>query len=257
MPIRYATPDLDVTDYQYRPPFYEFEEDGKVITFVTPTDISKHRAENILVSEPETIEWIKTFSADQCMYDIGANVGSYSLYAAIMRSVDVIAFEPESQSYSLLNHNIFRNKICKKINSFNIGISDEEGFTNLYMNYFGSGVSCSAVGQAVCNYDAYNEKGLEEFEPFHVQGVFSTTLDNLVYKHGMRLPDHIKIDVDGFEHKLINGASELLKSGQIKSLLIEINKFMPEHTAIIPQLTALGFDAVDCNTGNFIFYKKQ
>lgn len=256
MPIRYATPDIDITNYQYRPPFYEFEANGKQIVFVTPTEMSRHRAENLLIDEPETIEWINTFSENDCMYDIGANVGGYSLYAAIMKSVDVLAFEPESQNFSILNHNIFRNKITRKINSFNIGLSDEEEFTNLYMNYFGGGVSCSSVGEALCNYDAYNEKGLEEFKPFHTQGIFTTTIDNLVYKHGMRHPDHIKIDVDGFEHKLINGAAKLLKAGTVKSLLIEINQFMPEHNAIISFLEEYGYKAFDFDTANFVFRKK-
>ncbi|WP_421781044.1 FkbM family methyltransferase [Kiloniella litopenaei] len=253
--ICYKTPDIDINSYQYRPPFYEYYEDNKKIVFVTPTELAQHRAENILKDEPETIEWIRSFSPEDTMFDIGANVGGYSLYAAIMKSAQVYAFEPESQSYGILNHNLFRNKVCDQIKAYNIGLSDQEGFTQLYLNYFGGGVSCSAVGEALCNYDAFNEKGLEEFTPKHVQGVFTTTVDSLVYKHAMPTPDHIKIDVDGFEHKLISGASRLLREGKVKSLLIEINQFMPEHKSIIDLMESYGYKTIDYGTANFVFRK--
>ena len=57
----------------------------------------------------------------------------------------------------------------------------------------------------------------------------------------MPAPTHIKIDVDGFEHKVIAGARRTLKGSSVKSILVEINSLLPEHRAIVDELAALGF----------------
>ncbi|MBL4838941.1 MAG: FkbM family methyltransferase [Kordiimonadaceae bacterium] len=253
MKITNVTPEIDIHDYQYRPPRYVCELDGKIIKFVTSTENAKLRAETIMSSEPETIDWINSFTEGEILYDIGANVGSYSLYAAIMKDVNVVAFEPEAHTFALLNYNIFLNAVSDKLTAYNIAISDEEAMTNLYLNFFGAGTSCSSVSEPVSNYDAFNEKGLETLEPKYVQGVFSASLDHLVYDKGLTAPHHIKIDVDGFEHKVIAGADRLLKSGTVKTLLVEINKFMQEHRDIVSRLTAEGYEVQDIGTANLIF----
>ena len=57
----------------------------------------------------------------------------------------------------------------------------------------------------------------------------------------MPVPNHIKLDVDGFEHKVIDGAVETLKKPEVRSLIIEINPHLPEHRAIIDHLAEFGF----------------
>jgi len=55
------------------------------------------------------------------------------------------------------------------------------------------------------------------------------------------VPQHIKIDVDGLEHKVIAGAAETLADPAVKSMLVEINGAVPEHVAIVERLIGLGF----------------
>ena len=57
--------------------------------------------------EPITLAWIDTFKDGETLYDIGANVGMYTIYAAVMRKANVYAFEPEALNYAELNKNIF------------------------------------------------------------------------------------------------------------------------------------------------------
>ena len=52
----------------------------------------------------------------------------------------------------------------------------------------------------------------------------------------MPFPDHIKIDVDGIENKIIEGGSKTLKNPQLKSILIEINSNRKEDKKIIDKL---------------------
>ena len=53
------------------------------------------RAETLFNKEPITIKWIRSFKKNKTMFDVGANVGMYSIYAALTRMVKVFAFEPE------------------------------------------------------------------------------------------------------------------------------------------------------------------
>ena len=57
------------------------------------------------------------------LFDIGANIGTYSLYAA-SKGVKVFAFEPESGSYAILNNNIKINSYSNYIKALNIALND-------------------------------------------------------------------------------------------------------------------------------------
>jgi len=65
------------------------------------------------------------------------------------------------------------------------------------------------------------------------------TLDSLV-ESGMPAPDHLKIDVDGFEFKVIKGAEHVLTNG-LKSLLVEVNPELEEHRNMLEHLASLGY----------------
>src|SRR5512139_2825437 len=71
------------------------------------------------------------------------------------------------------------------------------------------------------------------------QGCVVNTLDALVQSQAIPAPDHIKIDVDGIEHKVVAGAKEALKN--VRSLLVEVNTNLDEHRDMVHELTGLGF----------------
>lgn len=57
------------------------------------------------------------------------------------------------------------------------------------------------------------------------------------------MPNHIKIDVDGIEPKVIAGAKETLQSQELRSLMIEINDDLPDDLEMIFYPESLGFKA--------------
>ena len=59
----------------------------------------KNRMDRMLSKEPETIKWMNNFDSNTIFFDIGANIGIYTLYSAIVKSNTVYAFEPHSASY--------------------------------------------------------------------------------------------------------------------------------------------------------------
>ena len=62
----------------------------------------KNRVDRLLSKEPETIKWLNAFEKQSVFFDIGANIGIYSLYSAIKTGNDVYAFEPHSANYKNL-----------------------------------------------------------------------------------------------------------------------------------------------------------
>ena len=67
--------------------------------------------------EPETLEWIDNFDSNgkTIFWDIGANIGLYSIYAATkFDSLDIFAFEPSTSNLRVLSRNISLNNFEKK-----------------------------------------------------------------------------------------------------------------------------------------------
>lgn len=228
-------PDLTIEDYAKLDPHIVIVIDGHEIAFSTPNTQTLWRAETIMKKEPVTIEWIGSFDKNDTLVDVGANVGMYTLIAAVTRGVRVFAFEPEAQNYSLLIKNIIRNQLSDRVIAWPVALSDEQKFDQIFLSEFTAGGSCHAFGEPL---DYKLEK--QNF-PF-VQGAVSTTLDELVADGVLPVPTHIKIDVDGFEHKVIRGGRKTLSDKTVQSLLIEINPAVAEHMELIEELGKFGFE---------------
>ena len=98
-----------------------------------------------------------------------------------------------------------------------------------------------SVGESCHTFGAAVDHHLRERPSQHVQGCFSTTLDQLVQRRVLPVPTHIKIDVDGLEHKVLDGGRNTLADRRVKSVLVEINTNLSEHQRVIEDMLALGF----------------
>ena len=125
------------------------------IDFFCPNKITATRVNSIFSKEPETIEWIKSFENNSIFWDIGANIGIYSLYASQIKGINVCSFEPSSFNYFLLNKNIYLNKKDKSINAFNIAFSNKVKIDTLYMSSIDVG---GAANSFSIESDSFGEK---------------------------------------------------------------------------------------------------
>jgi FkbM family methyltransferase len=207
---------------------------GHRLVFATPNRMTTWRVQSLFDKEPDTIRWIDGMAAGSVLVDVGANVGMYTVLAAVTRQVTVHAFEPESQNYALLNQNIAANQLSDRVAAYPLALSDEMAASRLFLSQFTAGGSCHSFGEDV-GFD------LKPRGHAFAQGSFSVTLDQLVKGGAVPVPDYIKIDVDGFEHKVIEGARETLANLKVKEILVELNTHLPEHNAVIERLHALGF----------------
>ena len=225
---------LTLEQYENLLPKSSTEHEGRKMVFATPSMFTLWRVQSIREKEPWTLEWIATFSEGDVLLDVGANVGMYTIWAAVTRKCQVYAFEPEAQNYAVLNRNIQLNDVASRVRAYCMGLSDATGLSVLNMADMRVGGSNHSVGEAL---DFEHKPMQTNF----VQGCYAAALDELVAAHEMPVPNHIKIDVDGFEPKVIAGARATLRDPAVKTLLIETNQNLADHMAMVAELNALGF----------------
>jgi FkbM family methyltransferase len=225
---------LTLEDYEKLNPTCEVHQGGISVRYITTNTLLKWRVESLFEKEPSTIEWIAGFREDEVLVDVGANVGMYTVWAAKTRGVRVFAFEPEAQNYGLLNRNLALNSLDGRVKAYCLALSDVEGFSELHLSDLKAGGSCHSLGERV----DYNHRPMQ---PQFSQGCMSARLDDLVSRGVVPEPDYVKIDVDGFEPKVIAGAAKLLRGTRLKSLLVEINQNLPDHMQLVAEMNALGY----------------
>lgn len=229
-----ASSKLTIEQYEKLQPMVRTEHGGVNMTFSTPSQLTVWRVQSIRQKEPCTLEWIESFERDEVLVDCGANVGMYTIWAAATRGARVYAFEPEAQNYALLNRNIMLNGLGDRATAFCLGLSDAPGLSRLHMADMRIGGSSHSVGEAV-------DFRLKPMKTAFTQGCVVARLDDLVADGSVPVPAHIKVDVDGLEHKVIAGARTTLEDPALKSLLIETNPGLAEHKAMVAFLNDLGF----------------
>ena len=82
------------------------------IRFKSVSETVRIRAREMLRREPDTLAWIETFEPDEVLWDVGSNIGVFSLYAAVMSSARVVAFDPLPQNYNPITANITLNGLA-------------------------------------------------------------------------------------------------------------------------------------------------
>ena len=163
-------------------------------------------------SEPETFEWIKKVIKDgDVLWDVGANIGVFSLYAALNQN-KVLSLEPSAESYATLNANIRLNRLDEYIQALCFAGSKETCLLNLFMKDTSSGASHNSIES--------NKNQFGEFNVTGNQSVIAIKLDDLEKIKGVVSPNHIKLDVDGKELEILEGATKVLS--KVDSILIEI-----------------------------------
>ncbi|MGH8617883.1 MAG: FkbM family methyltransferase [Burkholderiales bacterium] len=209
--------------------------DGDIeVVFCTPSQHTKWRIDSFFTKEPDTLEWIRGFSAGEILVDVGANIGMYSVWAAKTRDVRVFAFEPESQNYALLYRNIVANELAQQVTGYCLALAETSRYDRLHLSHFLLGGSGHMFGLEA-------DYQLRPRPSAVSQGCVSATLDELVACGAVEAPHYIKLDVDGLEHAVLAGARGTLRSTRLKSVLVEINTRLAEHRALIDEMKALGF----------------
>jgi len=147
--------------------------------FHRPNNVSAWRANTLYTKEPATIGWLMSLPSGSVLWDVGANIGIYSVFAAVQRDCRVVAFEPSPTFYAELMANIELNDVL--VTAVNVALGDQT-------------------------------------KP--------NKIDALVASHPF--PEAIKIDTDGHDLAVLQGAAETLCDKRLASLIVEVDKRQPE-----------------------------
>lgn len=163
--------------------------------------------------EPETRLWIETYvKTGDVFWDIGANVGIFSIYANMGETVKTYAFEPSSLNFALLTEHLALNGMNDKVITLPIAFGDQNCIETLYFKNSEQGAACNSVGLSETQFGA--------FEAQYQHNTIVYTIDDFIKTYGLEQPDHLKLDVDGLEDLILKGATQTLKG--IKTLIVEL-----------------------------------
>ncbi len=193
---------------------------NKKVFFFVPNQLIQYRIDTFFTKEPETLKWIDNFKKDKkvIFWDIGSNIGLYSMYAALKHSnIEINSFEPSSSNLRVLSRNISINNLVNKININQFPLTDKnKGFQLMMESDFREGGALHSFGRDL----DFEGKKINTKNNYKIYGF---SIDYLINNLEFSIPNYIKIDVDGLEHVILEGAKKVLNNENLKSLLIEIN----------------------------------
>jgi FkbM family methyltransferase len=212
------------------------------LKFFMPNQVCRYRVDSFSSKEPETLNWIDESPPGSVLYDIGANIGLYSVYHALSKNANVYAFEPSFLNLALLAKNLTLNHVSDKVKVIVNPLTASNMFAQFNLSSLVEGGALSAFGVD------YGQDGRDLDKKLTYQ-TLGFSLDFLL-ENGILTepPNMIKIDVDGIEHLILQGARRTLQSPACRTVLIEVSlEFKEQANGIQSILTECGFSQVDYN----------
>lgn len=205
--------------------------------------ITHYRWKTYNSKEPETLDWLDTFVADgDVLFDVGANIGVYSLYAAARHpAATVIAFEPEYANLHLLRDNIILNGVQARIEAYSIALGDRSGLSRLHIQDLTPGAALHTESGARLRLTDTGHPVL------WAEGIWVMRMDDFCARRGL-WPHAIKIDVDGAERRMLAGGRRALTAPALRTVLIEMSDNPADRMACEALLVEAGLERVDSPT---------
>jgi len=167
--------------------------------------------------EPQLVEFCKKYmDPHRDVIDVGANIGFYTVMFAknIVSPRKVLAIEPARNALRRLRRNIAVNGVKERIEVFEGVVSNKSGSVGL--KTIGGKEEYSSIG-------AMTHPSIEQ-EEWTLEEVVSTTIDDLVLKKSIN-PGFLKVDVEGVEHLVFQGAERVLADDR-PIILSELSDFL-------------------------------
>lgn len=196
------------------------------LAFVALGDVAAARALSLLTKQPDTIAWIDRFASDGVFWDVGANVGVYSLYAARRGVARVVAIEPAAINYFLLAANCEANKVDDRVDCLLAGLGGGRAVAELQVSQFAPAHSFS--------FKAKEQKYAGR------QTALVLSMDELVEEYGLPCPNYIKIDAPGMIEPILAGAARTLARPEVREVHVELREQSKSGRRVVQTLDQCG-----------------
>lgn len=223
------------------------KHNGHTLNLQTPNYLCLWRSKTFSTKEPETLKWIDGFKNKSVFWDIGANIGLYSIYAG-KKGHKIFSFEPSFFNLEGLSRNINLNNLNENVVVFPLALNDKTCLSKFHMSNIIWGSAHST----------FDKKFISSGKNMNIKFSYKTLgvkIDEIVKIFNMKQPRYIKIDVDGIEHLILKGGKKTIR--KTTSILIEVSKkFEVHHYTILNILNSLGFRLKN-EFGSEKYYKNQ
>jgi FkbM family methyltransferase len=195
-------------------------DDGRDYRFSCVSYEEWVRAESLLYKEPGTMRLLHSeLRPGDVFYDVGANMGIYSVPAAVAVGPEgrVFAFEPHVANAESLLRNVRANGLQDRVKVLSCALNDAVGFFEFHYDQLLAGTSQSQLGS---ERDAFGRT----LRPEASELKFATTIDELLGAGAIAPPTVVKIDVDGNEVLILRGMRGLLEGAdRPRAVQVEVN----------------------------------
>lgn len=219
LPLQALDADLraEVLDRLYGNELAKTVVNDVTLTFFAPSTLLRSRATHLQTKEPDMLPWLDGLLADDVLWDVGANVGVFSLYAAASRGCRVVAFEPAAANYFVLTRNLQLNAVTDRVTAYCLALSGETGLGALNLD-------SPDYGAAMSQFGAVGEASRYSGRPATLShGMVGFTVDEFIARFDPPRPTHLKMDVDGLEWSILQGATVALADRRLRSIMIELS----------------------------------
>ena len=176
---------------------------------------------NIKPKYIEALNYILKDEVEPIIFDVGAHIGqTLDLYIKEFNNFKIYSFEPFYKSFKVLSQ---KSDNYSFASSYNIGFSDKKESAKFYSYIAPNDDDYSQMNSLFKQKDkSLGEWGFEEVREINEEICEFDTIDNFCNNNSITTVNLLKIDVQGAEYKVLKGATQLLKSKKIKTLILEI-----------------------------------
>ncbi|WP_242406156.1 FkbM family methyltransferase [Halostagnicola larsenii] len=216
--------------------------DGHKIEFKTDTFTEFMRFRSFAGEEAILKDLLQSLKKTDIVYDVGANVGTYTCFAAMkLQSQQTVAFEPESRNAERLRGNLELNNLDARV--LEVALSDTNGTIDFALSGDEAGEGEHAIA---------TDQATETIEVETVRG------DRVIEERDLTPPSVVKIDVEGAELSVLRGLSETLREN-VRLAYVEVHsEKLPAFGDSAPEVRAFlegaGFDVTELSSDRSEFF---
>jgi FkbM family methyltransferase len=200
-------------------------------TLRTSSWTEAYRADTFWSKEPETIAWLRsTFKSDSVLYDVGANVGVFTIFALQVGGTGsrAVCFEPSGLNFGRLCLNLNDNKLDRQALALPVALGAQRAVAELALSSLDPGAAL------------HGESYVSVQDAVLRQGMVVLPLDEVRTMADLPAPTHLKVDVDGPELQVLAGARATLAEPSLRHVLVEVP--LREAALADAALAAAGLD---------------
>lgn len=204
--------------------------------FASHNRITHYRAVTFSEKEPEILEWIDKYGSWGPFWDVGANVGLYSVYFGSIWDSEIFCFEPSVFNLPSLVRNINLNHLSDRANIVPFALNDRTARLPFNLSSLSEGAASNSFG---VDY-TFDGSPLSSEASFILPGMSGDGFNSFFAEN--QRPALVKIDVDGIEHFILKGMKKVLTAHGKRTVFIEVNQhFEEQKNGVVALLTEFGY----------------